>query len=280
MSRPWNTYAYFRKTIDVPARPLRARARVSADARYTLYVNGTRIHHGPARCYPQHQSFDELDLAPLLHPGRNTVCAIVHQFGVPTFYSVYRDISGFLLDGSIECEGATAPIPLHTPDGWLCRFARGWKQDVVRMTIQMGFQEHFDANADPANWMSPEYDASEADGWKKPSFTSPVGYHPYLQMEPRGVPLLGEHEHDFAEVLWQFNGENARGYKIVNDVYHLPVTEERRKDNDAIQNADDMWRADELATVNPPEVGLRLVAELARGLRGMGLVRCPAAASR
>ena len=43
-----------------------------------------------------------------------------------------------------------ATVALHTPAAWVCRAAAGWKKDVSRLTIQLGFQEHFDAGEDPA----------------------------------------------------------------------------------------------------------------------------------
>ena len=171
LSRPWNYYAYFRNVIEVPGRAQRALVRVSADARYVLYVNGKRVHHGPARSWPQYQSFDTIDLAPLLIAGDNAICAIVHQFGVPTFSSVYRDASGFLLDGFVELDGGV--IPLHTPEGWLCREAGAWRKDVSRLTIQLGFQEHFDADQEPADWMLPTF--VEGEDWYEPRLIGPVG---------------------------------------------------------------------------------------------------------
>ena len=45
---------------------------------------GTRVHHGPARCYPDRQSFDTLDLTPLLQPGPNVIGVIAYQFGAET----------------------------------------------------------------------------------------------------------------------------------------------------------------------------------------------------
>ena len=104
---------------------------------------------------------------------KNTVCAIVHQFGVPTFQSVYRDLSGFLVDGVIEA--ADTVIPLHTPDGWLCRDAKAWRKHAARLSIQLGFQEHFDANADPPDWMSPDFLATPEAGWNKPFVIGPRG---------------------------------------------------------------------------------------------------------
>src|SRR5437764_391740 len=125
---PWNTYAYFRLAFDLPDRPTSAVIRISADARYTLYVNTRRIHQGPARSFANLQSYDALDLAEFLTAGPNAICAIVHQFGVPTGQSIYRDASGFLFDGLVETPAGH--FPLHTPGQWLCQEASGWRKNV------------------------------------------------------------------------------------------------------------------------------------------------------
>ncbi len=188
MSRPWNHYAYFRRVVELSTKPRSAVVRISADARYTLYVNAKRVHHGPARSFPHLQSFDTLDLASFLQVGANTICIIAHQFGVPTFQSMYRDASGVIVDGTIDL--GSEQVSLQTPNDWLCRDAKGWRKDTVRLTIQLGFQEHFDADADPGDWMSPDFKAAEDEGWRKPVDLGPVGSHPWVAMEERGVPLL------------------------------------------------------------------------------------------
>ncbi len=267
LPRPWNYYAYFRKTIDLRGRPQKAQIRISADARYTLYVNANRVHQGPARSFPEFQSYDTIDIAPLLISGRNTICAIVHQFGVPTFFSIYRDASGFLLDGEIEIEGKK--IPLHTPEGWLCRESSAWKKDVARLTIQMGFQEHFDANEDPANWPTPDYQPDEH--WHPPHIVGPVGSHPWLNLEARGVPLLAQFEEKFVAITAHFSGENARGYKVADDVYHLALSEDRRRERTIFENPDAMLKpAGQLTTVLPPPDGHFSMATLDLGTTRTG----------
>ena len=251
LSRPWNYYAYFRNVIEVPGRASRAVVRVSADARYVLYVNGRRVHQGPARSWPQFQSYDTIDLAPLLTSGDNAICAVAHQVGVPTFSSVYRDASGFLLDGFVEVDGGV--IPLSTPEGWLCREATAWRKDVARLTIQMGFQEHFDADQEPADWLRADF--IEGEDWHEPRVVGPVRCHPWLKLEPRGAPLLAQHEEKFVAITGQFSGENARGYKVAEDVYHLPMGEERKRERAVIENADAMLRGEGVTTIAPPEEG-------------------------
>jgi hypothetical protein len=264
LSRPWNSYALFRKSVELKDRARRAVVRVSADARYTLYVNARRVHFGPARSYQHCQSFDTLDITSLLEVGANAICVVAHQFGVPTFQSIYRDVAGFLLDAEIESDGAA--VALHTPDGWLCRPSSAWRRDVVRKTIQLGFQEHYDAAADPPGWMLPAYQPNDEDGWKAPHVIGPAGTWPWLAMEPRGVPLLADHVEDFHAVLSQFRGENARGYKVVDDVYHLPLAEKRKPDRELIEVPDAMLRDHEsLTTIHPPDDGEFVMAVLDLG---------------
>ena len=254
--RPWNQYACFRKTVTLPAAATRAVVRVSADALYTLYVNGTRVHHGPARGFPERQSFDTLDLTPLLQPGANVVAAVCHQFGAPTFHRTYRGTSGFLLDGVVEVEGDSPAVPLHTPSGWDARAAQGWRKSTARQSMQLGFQEHYDADADPVGWMTAEYTPTPDDGWGPPDARGPVGTAPWLLMEPRGVPLLADHVERFTAVTGQFRGENPRGYKVADDVYHLVDPADCKRDDDAIPTAAAMLADDDAVTeIAPPPEG-------------------------
>ena len=246
--RPWNQYALFRRSFALASEPRAAVVRVSADSRYILYVNGRRVHQGPARSFPGHQSFDELDLSPFLEIGVNTICAVVHQFGVPTFFSQYRDASGFLLDGEIS-DGQES-IPVHTPDFWHCHDARAWRKDVARLSVQMGFQEHFDADVDPANWMSGDFDATVDPAWLQAVSIGPVPCHPWLSLEPRAVPLLADHVEEFQKVLTLFRGENGRGYKIATDVVHFFQSETRKKERNLLENAQAILKnSAELTTV-------------------------------
>ncbi len=253
---PWNQYVYFRRSLDLPTAPVRAVVRVSADALYTLYVNGTRVHHGPARCFPGRQSYDTLDLTPLLQQGPNVIAVVAHQFGAPTFQRVYRGTSGFLLDGTVELEGGKGAVPLHTPGGWVHRPAKGWRQNTARLAMQLGFQEHFDADADLGDWLSVAYEATAEGGWSPPAVWGPVGTHPWLLMEPRGVPLLADHVEHFTVVVAGFRGENPRGYKVADDVFHLVDPAKCRRDDAALPDAAAMLADDDAVTeVAPPPEG-------------------------
>ena len=248
---PWNQYALFRRSLTLRDRPRTpVIARVSADARYQLYVNARPLHFGPARSFPDAYCVDEVDLAPLLHEGANAICAIVHQYGVPTFQTVFRDIAGFLFDCRFDMEGRT--IDLSTPSDWLCQFSKAWRRDVARMTIQMGFQEHYDADAEPAGWLLPDYVArEEPGGWHKPVNLGPANTHPWLALLPRSVPRLTHEPARFANVVGAFRGENARGYKVADDVCRLLEGETVKRAEEAIDNPAAMLTDDDTAATVP-----------------------------
>jgi hypothetical protein len=205
-----------------------------------------------------------MDLADFFSAGLNTLCAVVHQFGVPTAQSAYRDATGFLLDGVVETAGGA--VDLHTPTDWLCREAKGWRQHVARLSPELGFQEHFDADADPPDWLLPEYAATAEAGWRAPVVVAPVRGHPWVAMRSRGVPLLADEIVPFAAVLGQFGGDNARGYKVAEDVHHLAMQEVRKKARVALEDPDAMLRNDDrAATLPPPPDGQFHVAVLDLG---------------
>src|SRR5512132_557634 len=56
----------FRKTFDLQGLPAGAAARITADSRYVLWVNGHEVGRGPARSQPFRQRYDSYDLAPYL----------------------------------------------------------------------------------------------------------------------------------------------------------------------------------------------------------------------
>lgn len=250
--RPWNQYALFRRAFTLSARPRTAVCLVSADARYRLFVNGEPIHYGPARSFQSHQCVDEIDLAPFLVEGDNVVAAIGHQYGVGTFQTQWRESSGFILDCTIETSAGS--INISTPTEWRGKMSTAWKRDVARMAIQMGFQEHFDAEEQPVGWMLPGYEPTEAAGWREPAKIGPAGVHPWVRLQRRQVPLLAGRVGPFSRLVGCFRGENARGYKVADDVYKLLESETVKPVDlaDVLENPDNLLRDDDGTTLVKP----------------------------
>jgi hypothetical protein len=79
-------HGLFRKTIHLGAVPERVPARITADSRYVLYVNGQEVFRGPIRSQPRRLHYDLFDLAPYLRPGANGFAVYVKYYGKPKSY--------------------------------------------------------------------------------------------------------------------------------------------------------------------------------------------------
>ena len=76
-----NTFILFRSAFQLPAPAQSALGWVSADSRYLLSVNGTRLQRGPAPCDPRSLEADPMDCAHLLRKGANAIGATVLFYG-------------------------------------------------------------------------------------------------------------------------------------------------------------------------------------------------------
>src|SRR5215213_8258117 len=80
------SHGMFRRTIRLSEAPERAPARITADSRYALFVNGQEASRGPIRSQPRRMYYDLIDLAPLLQPGMNVLAIYVKYYGTPKSY--------------------------------------------------------------------------------------------------------------------------------------------------------------------------------------------------
>jgi hypothetical protein len=132
-----NIHYAFRHKLSLEDRPSAAPVRVTADARYILWVNGAYVGRGPARCYPWRQAYDEYDLAPFLRKGTNWIAAQVHEFGLSNGQHIYRGKHGLIMEGQVKmASGATQP--LRTSERWEAR----------RADWQMAFPSFFRLGSD------------------------------------------------------------------------------------------------------------------------------------
>ncbi|WP_190813950.1 alpha-L-rhamnosidase-related protein [Saccharopolyspora pogona] len=152
----------FRRTLTLPAVPAAVPARISADSRYRLFVNGAAVGQGPQRSQPHRIRFDERDLAPLLRAGTNVLAALVTFFGESNAIWQAAVPSGRLgSTGALLFEADFEDHVLvsdpawrtHRSDAWTA--LRGGRLDGVPA-------ERLDARLLDTDWASPDYDDS---GW-------------------------------------------------------------------------------------------------------------------
>jgi hypothetical protein len=95
---------HFRKHILLRAQQGTFVIHVSADNRFILFVNGTRVGDGPARGDPDHWRYETYDIARFLRAGDNTLCATVWNWGALAPVAQMSDQTGFLVQGDGPAE--------------------------------------------------------------------------------------------------------------------------------------------------------------------------------
>jgi len=223
-----NRYYAFRKHVQLPDKAKRARVRITADARYVLWVNGKFVGRGPARCFPEHQSYDEYDLAPFLKKGANWVAVLVHQFGKSNGQYVFRFRTGLLMDGEIRFTNSSK-MQLRTDLSWQVREADWYERTHARISQHLGFQERYNGGSEPADWRNPA-DVKKAlsdKQWRLPFYVGPVGCPPWRGFEPRGLAPMTEYVVTPVAIVWGATGRNAPNVLQADNLLHIWKSEKR-----------------------------------------------------
>lgn len=143
----------FRRRLDLEALPARMLARISADQRYKLFVNGELVAWGPQRGDAQHWFYETVDLAPFLQTGVNWIAALVWNFGWMAPMAQHTVRTAFLLDA----EGVA------TPGGWEVARLDNWSfammhDGVGEFYIDVGPGEIVDFRDAPWGWRTGDDD--------------------------------------------------------------------------------------------------------------------------
>jgi alpha-L-rhamnosidase len=154
----WNRFCYLRRSFDVDVVPSSALARVTADSRFILYLNGVEVARGPARSIPERLGYCEVDLAPHLLRGKNALAALVRFYGAPMPWWRPAPASWQLGYGSFAFESPA--IAVSSDASWKGRRAP-YRQDVpTPPMLPVPPIEIFDARDDAPGWTTAEFDDS------------------------------------------------------------------------------------------------------------------------
>lgn len=103
-----NTWLAFQKKVDIDKVPAKLPARIAADSKYWLWINGEMVvfegglKRGPA---PGDGYYDTVDIAPWLHPGENVISILVWYFGRNGFSHMSSGMAAMLFEargGGVE----------------------------------------------------------------------------------------------------------------------------------------------------------------------------------
>ncbi len=156
-----NTWMCFVKDIELEEAPRRLDAKIAADSKYWLWINGAQavfeggVKRGP---YRNGTYCDSLDIAGYLKTGRNRIAVLVWYFGDDGFSHVSSGQGGLIFDA--ESIGAVS-------DGsWKIRkhpaYVKADKGDEPSNFRLAESNVYFDAARDIGAWYMPGYDVS---GW-------------------------------------------------------------------------------------------------------------------
>lgn len=146
--RPQESYNVYNQTIVAVKkfsldRPKSGVIRITADTFYRLFVNGQWVNDGPARNWPEHFEFDELDVSSYLQQGDNEIRVVARYFGCGDFHHVPKQ-SGLLAQLDVIQVGGK-PVTIVTDHTWDVAEARAWLRNVPKASIQRGPTELYDA---------------------------------------------------------------------------------------------------------------------------------------
>ena len=185
-----NFYLCVRKTFAVPKDLQTATLRITADARYVLFVNGQRIGNGPVRGWQHSWFYDTYDLTPYLRVGeRNAIGVLVIQPGEANFqYPLGR--GGLLAQLDMVLKQGRK-ISIGTDRTWRVAPHPAYDRRTPRIACQQGFVEHYDATKGirhGANeWATAGFDDSQ---WERAVELGAVGKAPWRKLVPRNIPFL------------------------------------------------------------------------------------------
>ena len=154
----------FRRDFELGAVPSGSLARVTADSRYVLFVNGAEVGRGPARSQPLRQRYDSWDLAPYLHEGRNVIAALVTYYGKATSFWMPAPPGGIIgRDAVFVFEAALEGEVLVTDEAWRVRRSGAWTLAAATSGLDGLPVEVLDARLLPSGWQGEDFDHSDWD---------------------------------------------------------------------------------------------------------------------
>ena len=154
-----NQWMVFRKQIHLDHTPVQAIARIAADSKYWLWINGERVvfegqlKRGPT---PDDTYFDRVDLAEYLRKGDNTVAVLLWYFGKQGFSHKSSGKAGLIFDAVIDGE------PFLSDGSWKAKVHPAYgNTGAPHPNFRLPESNiRFDARKDISGWQNPGFDDS------------------------------------------------------------------------------------------------------------------------
>ena len=180
-----NTWIAFRKVQALDSVPASVVAKIGADTKYWLWINGEPVvfegglKRGPS---PGSGYYDEIEIAPYLKKGDNTIAVLLWHFGKNGFSHSNSGCTGLIFDATA---GGT---PVIQSDGsWSCRDMDAFSDtDAPYPNYRLSESNiRYDANKAPDGWNMPGY----AGKFGRAAVIAEAGYVPFGKLVKRPIPM-------------------------------------------------------------------------------------------
>lgn len=154
-----NTWICFRKEINVQVNPAIAFAKIAVDSKYWLWINGQQVifegglKRGPD---PWDTYYDEVNIAPYLKQGKNTIAVLLWYFGKDGFSHNSSGKAGLVF----QC--LTPEMTLLSDQSWQARLNPAYElSPPPHPNYRLSESNvYYDARKDLGIWQAPDYEAS------------------------------------------------------------------------------------------------------------------------
>jgi hypothetical protein len=180
-----NTWMAFRKDFAIARVPLKAITRIAADSKYWLYMNGKMIvfegglKRGPN---PTDGYYDEIDIAPYLKSGNNTIAVLTCYFGKDGFSHKSSGKAALLVDCT------TDEFKLVSNEQWMAAVVQAYQTCPLPLPNYRLSESSisFDANLAVAGWEQP----GNSTAWmEKALLAGKPGDAPWGNLAKRPIPF-------------------------------------------------------------------------------------------
>ena len=180
-----NTWQIFRKKIVLDKKPDKALARIAADSKYWLWINGRlavfegSLKRGPA---PGDHYCDIVDISSYLKKGENCIAVLTWFFGKDGFSHQNSGKGGFYFDAQID--GMT----VSSDDSWKAATYSAYKNtDAPHPNFRLAESNiRFDAREKKYGWQANNFDDSDM---PKATIIAAVGEAPFGRAIERPIPM-------------------------------------------------------------------------------------------
>jgi hypothetical protein len=194
---------HFRKSFELNEQPQEFIVHISADNRYRLFVNGNAVCFGPARADFEHWTFESIDIASSLKPGKNIIAAVVWNFGDLKPWAQFSIKTAFIVQGNSRLEEI-----VNTDASWKVIQNKAYtpapasSKETSGQFVVVGPCDRVDAALYPWNWETTEYNDKS---WLTPrtldaAHPRGVGTDINWELTPRRIPLMEQKIQRFSSV--------------------------------------------------------------------------------